>query len=280
MIIFFPRLNLLCRLAAGLWLLPLVVPAAESPWQRVVVIGASASAGFVLTEPFGGTNTAKCRLAPYLDAAIQVPHPPVKSLATALFFLNPESFAPMQVEAATNAQPTLVIAADFLFWFCYGPGRDDAERAQRLEKGLHLLEEISAPIVIGDIPDASSATNTGIISPAQVPSEIARRAANQRLRAWADGRPQVTVLPLAGFMRATMANAALPLHGEELPAGKTRALLQPDHLHPNPHGAAVLALGILDALVRRQPAFPATDVRWNPSEVFRVGLASMAGPPP
>jgi hypothetical protein len=35
----------------------LVAVAAESPWQRVVVIGASASGGFVLSEPFGGTNT-------------------------------------------------------------------------------------------------------------------------------------------------------------------------------------------------------------------------------
>jgi hypothetical protein len=170
--------------------------AAESPWQRVVVVGASASAGFVLSEPFGGTNTARCQLDQYLNAAITPPHAPVKSLATALLFMNPETLGPMQIGAVTNARPTLVVGVDFLFWFCYGEGGTDAARARRLENGLKLLEQISCPLVIGDIPDASSATNTGIISPAQVPGETARRAANRRLREWAAARPGVVVVPL------------------------------------------------------------------------------------
>jgi len=49
-----------------LWLLiavfQLTAFAADSVWQRVVVIGASASGGFVLSEPFGGTTTTKCKL--------------------------------------------------------------------------------------------------------------------------------------------------------------------------------------------------------------------------
>lgn len=245
--------------------------AAESPWQRVVVIGASASAGFVLSEPFGGTQTARCRLNRYLDAAIATPHAPVKNIASALFFLNPESFGPLQVEAATNDHPSLVIGADFLFWFCYGDGGSDAERAARFENGLKLLDEIHCPLVVGDIPDASSATNTGIISLAQVPSETARRAANQRLREWAARHPQVTIMPLAGFMRATKANRAIKIHGRSWPAGTTRSLLQPDQLHPAPQGTAALALGILDVLTARQREFPAQDIRWNHSEVFQLG---------
>src|SRR6266705_2377773 len=130
----------------------LQVSAAESPWQRVVVIGASASAGFVLSEPFGGTLTSRCRLNRYLDAAITVPHSPVESLASSLFFMNPEAFAPVQVAAATNARPTLVVGLDFLFWFCYGDGSTDAERAQRFEGGLKLLDQLHCPLVVGDIP--------------------------------------------------------------------------------------------------------------------------------
>lgn len=248
--------------------------AEESPWQRVVVIGASASSGFVLSEPFGGTNTARCRLNRYLNAAITAPHAPVKNLSSALLFLNPEGFAPMQVEAATNNHPTLVIAVDFLFWFCYGEGATDAERAARFEEGLKLLEQIPCPLVVGDIPDASSATNTGIISAAQVPSEAARRAANQRLREWAAAHPKVAVMPLAEFMRATKANSAIKIHGQTVPTGKTRALLQRDQLHPNPQGTAVLALGILDVLTLKAPVFPAKDIRWNQDEVFRIGLQS------
>ncbi len=254
--------------------------AADSVWQRVVVIGASASGGFVLSEPFGGTNTTKCKLNYYLDAAISAPHAKPKNLATALLFLSPEAIATQEVEGATNLQPTLVIGVDFLFWFCYGDGRTDAERAHRFEDGLKLLERIPCPLVVGDIPDASSATNSGIISPAQVPSESARRAANARLKQWAKSHPQVTVAPLAEFMRAVKANAAIKLHNETLPAGKTRALLQADGLHPNPRGAAVLTLGILDALVKAQPKFPAKEIRWNANEVFRDGLKEATRPVP
>jgi len=259
---------------ALLWLLVLCAAnlrAADSPWSRVVVLGASASAGFVLAEPLGGPETTRCKLNYYLDAAITVPHPPVKNLASALFFMNPEAFAPLQIAAATNSRPTLVIGVDFLFWFCYGDGNSDAERAARFEQGLKLLEPIRCPLVVGDIPDASYATNTGIIGSEQVPSETARRAANLRLKAWAAAHPQVVVVPLAKFMRDTLANAAVRLHGKMLPAGQTRALIQDDQLHPNPHGAAVLTLGILDALVARETKFPAADIRWNPAEVFRLG---------
>jgi hypothetical protein len=243
----------------------------HSPWSKIVVIGASASGGFVLSEPFGGTNTTRCKLNYYLDAAVTAPHAPVKNFATALLFLSPDALAAQEIEAATNSRPTLVVGVDFLFWFCYGDGPTDADRARHFEAGLKLLERIPCPLVVGDIPDASSATNTGIISVAQVPSEAARRAANARLKQWAAARPQVAVVPLTEFMRAVKANAAIKLHNGSLPAGKTRALLQADGLHPNPRGAAVLSLGILDALTKSQKRFSAAAVDWNPDEVFQRG---------
>ena len=252
----------------------LTASAADSVWSRVVVIGASASAGFVLTEPFGGTNTARCKLHHYLDAAIAAPHAPVKNLATALFFLSPDAMAEHEVAAATNSQPTLVVATDFLFWFCYGQGDSDAERAEHFEAGLHALEKIRCPLLVGDIPDASSATNTGIISAEQVPSEIARLAANARLKKWAAKHPNVTLVPLAEFMRATKADEEIKLHGITLPAGKTRAFLQADGLHPNTRGAAVLALGVLEALVKAHPKMADNAVRWNTDDVLRGGLKS------
>jgi hypothetical protein len=245
--------------------------AADPEWQRVVVIGASASAGFVLSEPFGGTNTAKCRLNHFLDAAIKPPHMRVENLANPLLFMNPELFAPAQIAIATNARPTLVVGLDFLFWFCYGDGDTDAERARHFETGLKLLEQISCPLVIGDIPDVSFATNTGIINMAQVPGEAARKAANERLRSWAARHPQVTIMPLAAFMHNVIADRALTLHSHELPAGQTRSLLQGDRLHPNPRGAAVLALGVLDALSAKQSAFPASTIRWDLAEVLHLG---------
>lgn len=261
----------------------LVAGAADSPWARVVMIGSSASAGFVLDEPLGGAETTRCKLNYYLDAAIKPPHAPVKNFASALMFINPEAFAPLQVTAATNNHPTLVIGVDFLFWFCYGEGNNDAERAARFETGLKLLEQIHCPLVVGDIPDASGATNTGIISVDMVPSETARQAANLRLQQWATNHPQVVIVPLAKFMRNTTADSAIKLHGRNLPAGQTRALLQADHLHPNPHGAAVLTLGILDALTAKETKFPVANIRWSPEEVFRLGCQSADNsrqPPP
>lgn len=252
--------------------------AGESLWQRVVVIGASASSGFVLSEPFGGTNTDKCRLSPYLDAAITTPHDPLKNLSSAMLFMSPEAIAAQEIDAATNRNPTLVIGVDFLFWFCYGDGRTDADRAARFEYGLKLLDRLHCPLVVGDIPDASLATNSGIISVSQVPSETARAAANRRLREWAASRPDVTVVPLASFMSAVKANRAIAGKNIFVPAGKTYTLLQKDRLHPNSHGAALLSLGILDAFVTRHKEISIKDVRWNLDEVRERGLdAVMSG---
>ncbi len=252
--------------------------ATNSPWQRIVMIGASASAGFVFSEPFGGTNTMQCRLNYYLDAAVQAPHEPVKNLASALFFLMPEPAGRMQVEQAVKLQPTLVVAVDFPFWFCYGQGTNDAERLQRFDAGLKLLESIKCPLVLGIVPDASFATNTGILSPAQVPSSTALAAANVRLKKWAVAHPQVVLVPLADFMHKAMVNETLTVHGLTLPDGKTRTILQNDFLHPTPRGAVWLALGILDAITKH-PGFSPAEVRWNVEEIFRAGSqAALAKP--
>jgi hypothetical protein len=253
--------------------------ATNSPWSRVVMVGASASAGFVLSELLGGTNTTQCRLSYYLDAAIAVPHQPTMNLANKLFFLGPEAQGPQQIEQAVAAKPTLVVAVDFLFWYCYGQGSTDAERLLRFENGLKLLDSIKCPLVVGDIPDASSATNTGMLSQDQVPSPAVMSAANKRLKEWAASHPQVAIVPLADFMGAVMANRALTVHGQTLAAGKTRAILQDDHLHPNPEGAAILALGILDAFISKHPSGVSTDdVIWNPGEVYRIGYKSAQTP--
>jgi hypothetical protein len=253
-------------------LFQLAAAAADSPWSRVVVIGASASGGFVLSEPFGGTNTTNCKLHYYLDAAINAPHAPLENFGTAMFFLSPDALAAQEVQSATNARPTLVVAVDFLFWFCYGEEASEADRAQHLEYGLKQLEQIPCPLIIGDIPDASSATNTGIIGSEQVPSEPARRAANQRIRQWAATHPQVTVVSLAEFMRSVKANEAIQIHDTTLPAGSTRKLLQADGLHPTPRGAAVLSLGIWDAFLKTHPKISSKEINWNAGDVLRKGL--------
>jgi hypothetical protein len=245
--------------------------AGESPWNRVVVIGASASAGFVITEPLGGPVTTDCKLRYYLDAAIATPHPRLRDFSTALMFMNPDAFGPQQVEATVAARPTLVIGVDFLFWSCYGGGLTDAGRLQHFEAGLKLLDQFHCPVVVGDIPDASAATNTGIISADMVADAVVRAAANRRLKIWAASHPRVAIVPLADFMKRVAANQSVIVHGRKFAAGKTRVFLQDDQLHPTARGAALLALGIFDALIKRDPEFPATDIRWSQAEVYRLG---------
>ncbi len=253
-------------------------PAAKPPWGRIVMVGASASAGFTEAEPFGGPKTLQHRLSLYLDAALLAAHEPVQDLANAMFFLQPEAAGRYQIDLALKARPTLVVGIDFLFWFCYGEDPSEKERLQRFEKGLKLLENVQCPLVLGDIPDASGASND-MLPADQIPSAATMSAANRRLKEWAAGRRQIVIVSLSGFMRTAMADQALTIHGHIVPAGKTRELLQSDKLHPSALGSAVLALAILDAVQSKWPAPSTAEIRWDPKEVLRLGLKASQEPP-
>src|SRR5215471_8319951 len=155
------------------------VTAARS-WGRIVVLGASASAGFTEAEPLGGPRTPQFQLSRYLDAALLAPHEPVKNLANTFFFMQPMVAGRHQLQQALDTKPALLIGLDFLFWFCYAPGAE-AERLERFEQGLKLLEPVTCPVVLGDIPDASAASNR-MLSPEEIPSAATLNAANRRLK--------------------------------------------------------------------------------------------------
>ena len=225
------------------------------------MVGASASAGFTVSEPFGGTNTLRLRLSRYVDAAVVAPQEPVLNLAHAMFFLQPELTGRTQMTHALKEQPSLLLGVDFLFWFCYGKGTNDAERLLRFEEGLKLLEPVTCPLVLGDIPDASAAVNI-MLRPDQIPTTNAMAAANARLKAWVATRANVSIVPLSQFIQAAAGNQPLIVHGVSLPAGKTRTLLQDDHLHPSPSGTAAIALATLAELQAKQK-FPDAEVRWD-----------------
>jgi hypothetical protein len=250
----------------------------QSPWQRIVMIGASVTAGFTSTEPFGGANTPLYDLSRYVDAALRVTHEPVRNLGNAFFFAQPKLMGQQQLTRALTNNPTLVIGLDFLFWFCYGEGSTDAERLQRFDRGLKLLENVECPLIVGDIPDASAAVN-GMLRPEQMPSLKAISTANLRLKNWAAGRRQVVILGLSDFMRDVMANRAITIHDYVLPAGKTRVLIQDDKLHASPPGCAVLALAALDAFQSTRPGNHADELRRDPKEIFRRVFKSLRPAP-
>ncbi len=249
--------------------------ATNGPWGRIVMIGASMTAGFTFAEPFGGTNTPHFRLSRYVDAAVASPHEKVRNLGNAAFFLQPGTIGKRQIDQALKAQPTLLIGGDFLFWFCYGQLRTNEDRLQRFETGLKLIENVSCPLLLGDIPDASAARG-GILGTNEIPPPAIIDAANQRLRAWAASRTNVMIMPVASFMRAAIANKPITVRGQTWPEGSTRQFLQDDRLHPSARGCALLALVMLDTFQSRHPARTNGEVRWNIEEVFRLGF----NPPP
>ena len=88
-----------------------VTPARDGLFQRAVVIGASASAGFGLQAELGTPTT----FADVLSATLTIPHDPIGSFATEMFFINPKHHGKTEIEGALKANPTVVIALDFLF---------------------------------------------------------------------------------------------------------------------------------------------------------------------
>jgi hypothetical protein len=261
--------GLLVRVLAGSVLFTGLARAADtnSPWEHIVVVGASASAGYS-SEPQNPANThPQYPLGRYLDAALTAPHPRARNLANAMFFAQPEVQGRSQIDDALKAGPTLVVGVDFLFWFCYGDGANDEARLKRFEQGLKLLEPIQCPLIVGDIPDASAASRA-MLGDEQIPSAPTMAAANRRLQEWAAGRSNVAIVPLSAFMRSAASDGPVTVHNYTLPQGQTRILLQADNLHPSPPGSSVLALAALDALLARQPGRPADEVRWDPKAVY------------
>lgn len=240
----------------------------QSPWQRIVMIGASATAGFTASEPFGGTNTPMYALNRYVDAALMVSHEPVQNLGNAFFFFQPQLVGQQQIARALTNNPTLIIGLDFPFWFCYGEGDTDEARLQRFEQGLRLLETIPCLLVIGDIPDASAAVNK-MLRPDQMPSLQAIARANERLRAWVAGRRNVGLVALSDFMRNALANRPITIRDYTLPEGQTRILIQNDALHPSPPGCSVLALAVLEAYQATRPAAQTVEFVRDPRAIYR-----------
>src|SRR5262245_51148811 len=133
--------------------------------ERVVVIGASMSAGFGTAHPF----------ADALDASLRAPHRQVATFASELFFTEPLVRGRQEIAAAQDAEATLVVGIDFLFWFGYGAQDADgraidreAQRLELLEKGLGYLSELDCPLVLADFPDMTASLGK-MLAPEQMP---------------------------------------------------------------------------------------------------------------
>lgn len=230
----------------------------SSVLARVDVIGASASAGFGL--PGIG-------LAEALDEAIVVVHEPVRGLAEPMFFLAPGPSAARQVRAARERPASLVVAVDFLFWFGYGLVLEEEDRLELLERGLALLDGFDCPIVVGTVPEMREAIGKMLLA-AQVPEPATLARIDERIRAWADARDDVVVLPLPELVARLREGRPFVIGGRPWPTDPEVDLLLPDELHPTVDGLAALSSQVAELLVE-SGLVPAAALRIDASEAAR-----------
>lgn len=272
------RSFLALALVASAILAPFAVPARHAApatppalFDRVAVLGASVTDGFLLANE---TN-AMITFADVIRAGTTVPMNAPLRRSSSLFFREPRTFGTAYVDAARAAKPTLVIGVDFLFWFGYGAVLPESARLELLEDGLRLLEKFECPVIVGDFPDMHPALKgKGVIGgpmifPFQVPNLETLDRLNARLRDWAKGRKNVTIVPLAQFLERLRANEAFDVRGAKYESGAIHKLLDDDLLHTKFDGTIALGLIVQDAITKAVPDLPEDTFVWDPAEIRR-----------
>jgi hypothetical protein len=229
---------------------------------RVAVIGASASAGFGCTlreKRDDGEYGGSFRLADMLKLACPDLAIVTTDASSGFFFLAPIENGSKAAARALEFKPDCVVALDYLFWYCYGDDAPDggaitneAQRLEKLERGLKQLERFEVPVIVGDIPDMSPAVGK-MLAARQMPASDTLSQANARFAAWAKGRANVRVVPLARMQKQLMEQGTLEVGSDRMVSTKDAPLLQRDALHPTPFGLAGLACAVAHELKETLP---------------------------
>lgn len=249
------------RLPGALLLLPLMLAAPVRPQatapatlDRILVLGASASAGFGIRQEVGQRFT----LAMLLERMVKTGSHKILDTTSEFFFLDPEGSTRRAIRKGEAFSPTLVVAFDFLFWFGYGDQPDAPARLESLETGLRFLEEFSCPVVIAEIPDMKAAVGR-MLRPEQIPAPQELDRLNRRIRAWAAGRKNVILLPLATLLSRP--------GGPGEPHVNDPRLLQADQLHPTLEGLASIAALVLRSVARARKDVDPAGLDLDPAAV-------------
>lgn len=246
-------------------------PAAEAPApkaiDRISVLGASLSEGYGLEPEIG----APVWLGTLVDVAVLPEHRPARHRSNLLFFVDPRGAATESVQEALADEPTLVVALDFLFWFGYGLVDAPEKRAENFEFGLKQLEAFTCPVLVGDLPDMSSALGgtPQMLQPEQIPARDVLAALNTRLREWAKPRANVVVFGLAELNARLRENREYHVRGNIYFPSELPDLFQSDKLHPTVSGTIAVWLAAADALVTARKDVLASWFVWDRVELYR-----------
>lgn len=273
----------LVQFPSAAWAQSVTSPASPAPpalFARVVTLGASSSAGYGLKTEL----RAETQLADILDCALLGRREPTLDLADVALFQDPTKRAQAALDKALEAKPSLVVAVDFLFWFGYSASWvRNKDRDAHLEVGLALLDRLKCPLLVGDLPDMSPALEGEgpfggpLIEKHMipVPKDLARL--NARIRAWADERERVVIVPMAQLMQDLIADEGFVVHGNRWGPGSLQLLLQRDLLHPRVEGSIGLVLMALDRLVSAREDLAEDTVEWSVPAV-RERLMQLTAP--
>ncbi|HIF42279.1 MAG TPA: hypothetical protein EYQ74_14445 [Planctomycetes bacterium] len=251
-------------------------PPGEGLFSRVVVIGASVSAGYGLRSELN----ASVRLGDVLQCLIEGEGEECLDLGSNMLFRRPEALGAEQVTDALMHKPSLVMAVDFLFWFAYGRSNASTrKRVDRIDEALSLLDRFECPILVGDIPDMTMALKGKgpfgfpLITRSMIPSKQARAAINKRLLAWAKARKRVTIVPLSEFLESVQSGKTLKVRGNKWTQKDLAAMMQDDLLHTRPQGSLSLLTLALDRLCLKQEG-ASNQICWDRDLAYKRLLES------
>jgi hypothetical protein len=198
-------------------------PGEGNRFKRIAVVGASVSAGF------GGMSVADAMKGAAPDAT-------VIDAARLDMFQDAPAVGRAEVDKAHDADPDLVIALDFLFWYEYATASPE-QRRLRFEAGLAELDKLRAggvALIVGDVPSYLQASEL-ILPRSMIPSAAELAAFNVRLRAWAaDAGRKVVIIPFAKMCEPLLTDGEIEVApGERV---RARELMSIDGLHPNIDG--------------------------------------------
>jgi hypothetical protein len=247
--------------------------------ERIAIVGASASDGFGVAVSNGSAKPFKAELVDMRDVLLAAARPGttrlVANYATGMFFSDPVVRGEDAITRALETKPTLLLAADFLFWYAYGGGgigktpiRTEADRASLFEQGLVQLDRVvtaGVPLVVGDLPDMR-ASKGRMMAAMQLPEAATLDALNARLADWVRAKRAVRLLPLTAVTDETRSGEPIRIGSFEWDPGRHGPVMQRDRLHPAFPGLVALTqrtmeCAIGDAACRERFDFTPQDVK-------------------
>src|SRR5436190_2774643 len=221
-------------------------------FAHAFVVGSDMTEGFGLEKEIG----AKTSFADIVDATLLFQHRPAEKRT-----FPAVSVAAQQVKAAVDSNATIVLALDYLTPFVYADFGNDEQRRQSVESALSHLETVRVPMIVGDVPYLLSASTiqNPLVTARMLPKPEALAAINERIAAWAAGRTDVFIAPVAAMYAHIETNEGFGVRASSWPASWLSELLLKDRVHTRMHGTIAAWLLGLDALCKaRKDVDPAS----------------------